>query len=108
MSKYALESSFIGQRTPKQIKLLLKELKTAKKETYLKSLEFAVGYLSGRDDPDFSKELDPSKARVIFAGLYCILHRASRHEDLSKTGFIGTLSELGFSQEVSFGYYLYL
>ena len=38
MSKYAVETSFLGHRVPKEVKLLLKQLKSVKKDVYSASI----------------------------------------------------------------------
>ena len=38
MSKYAVETSFLGHRVPKEVKLLLKNVKNVKKDVYSASI----------------------------------------------------------------------
>ena len=62
-----------------------------------------MNYLEGDIAPDFSKELDPSGPRVLFGGFYCIITKALRQKGLQQSGFVASLKELNFSNEVRDG-----
>lgn len=99
MSRHAVETSFLGHRVPKEVKLLIKQLKTTKAEEVSASIDSVVSFLEDDVVPDF-KKLDPAKSRTLFAGFYCILRLALRHKDLQENTFLAVLKDLSFSDQV--------
>ncbi|KAL5266068.1 hypothetical protein ACHWQZ_G006649 [Mnemiopsis leidyi] len=98
MSRHAVETSFLGHRVPKEVKLLIKQLKTTKAEEVSASIDSVVSFLEDDVVPDF-KKLDPAKSRTLFAGFYCILRLALRHKDLQENTFLAVLKDLSFSDQ---------
>ncbi|XP_063676715.1 COMM domain-containing protein 5-like [Bolinopsis microptera] len=102
MSKYAVETSFLGHRVPKEVKLLLKQLKNVKKDVFSASIDSVINYLAHGQVPDFSTELDASRARTLFGGFYCIITRAVRHmEQMQQTTFVTSLKDINLPDQVT-------
>jgi len=102
--KYVDSPSFVGQKVPSEVKLLIKELKSTTQPVYRKILQQTVNYIKSSKTPNFSVKggpLEPNNAQILFAGFYCLLTRALRQGDhMPKAAFERDLQELNISKEV--------